>query len=149
MLLASPHCCVLEVLRALVGCEGQQHHPLIGVAEEWRHAVLAHVGGHGEGVDVKSLKEALGIHFGGVANVAALGVGDYHHVGIIGADVGHSVFKGLVALHALHLIEGQIGLEGYGVLRGGVDYGLVEGQQVAAKAGWHLAEVGVEAHAQE
>ena len=102
--------CELEVVAALVACEGEQHHPLVLVAQEGRHAVLAHVGCHGKRVDVILLEEGACIHGACVAYVAALGIGYDEVVGIVLLKIGHGLLEGHDALHAEGLVEGQVGL---------------------------------------
>lgn len=119
----------LEVLAALVGGEGQNHGPFVGEFEEGLDRVLAHVGGEGDGVDAVTLEEGLGVHAGGVADVAAFGVGNKEHFGVGAFDVGAGAFKGFDALGAKGLVEGKIRLVGHGKGGGGVDNGAVEGEE--------------------
>ena len=63
----------LEVVRAFVRVQCQEDDPRVVIAEERRHAVLAHVGGHGDGIHLQVFEERAGIHGRGVADVAALG----------------------------------------------------------------------------
>ena len=143
----------LEVLRALVGCEGQHHCPLALEAEEGSHAVLAHVGSHRDGIDTGTLEEGLGIHAGGVADVAALCVGDDELVGILLADIFHGFLKHAHALGAHSLVEGEVGLVGHAVALGGVDDCLVEFEDafcaLVGQSLGHLGRIGIEPHAQE
>ena len=94
--------------------------------DERRHAVLAHIGRHGEGIDVIFFEERAGIHLAGVAYVAPLGVGNDELVGIVLLQVLHRLLERHEAFHASRLIEGEIRLEGYAIGRGGVDDGAIE-----------------------
>ena len=64
----------LEIVAALVGGEGQEDDPTIGVIEEGGDGVFAHVGGDGKGVDARLAEESAGIHGRSVADIAALGI---------------------------------------------------------------------------
>ena len=52
----------LEVVRTLVACERQENHPLAFILEEGSHRVFAHVGSHGERIDIHFFEEATRIH---------------------------------------------------------------------------------------
>lgn len=84
----------LKIGAALVGGQGQYDAPLARKGEEWAHGVFAHVGGEGDGVGAEGFKHSAGVGGGGIADVAALGVGDDK---VFGADVGDGIGKGAPA----------------------------------------------------
>lgn len=51
--------CELEVVTAFVACQCQDDRPLVFVFKERGEAVLAHVGSHGEGIDIEVSKNDL------------------------------------------------------------------------------------------
>ena len=144
--------CELEVVAALVACEGEQHHPLVLVAQERRYAVLAHVGSHGKRVDVILLEEGACIHGACVAYVAALGIGYDEVVGIVLLKIGHGLLEGHDALHTERLIESQVGLVCHTVGGCCVDNLLVEGEDgviLLQQVLRNLLRVCVETYAEE
>ena len=116
----------LEVVAALIACEGEQYDPFALVAEERSHAVLAHVGGHGEGIDVEVFEKGARVHGARVADVATLGVGNDEVIGMVLANVRDCLLEGLPSLAAEALVESEVGLIGHAIGGGGVDNGLVE-----------------------
>ena len=69
----------LEVEGPLVGGQRQEDDPLALDGQERLHTVGTHIGGHGDGVEVEvafGVEEGTGIALAGVADVAALGVGN-------------------------------------------------------------------------
>ena len=116
----------LEVMRALVGGQGKANHPLALIAEKRFQGVLSHVGSHGDGIDVEMLKERTGIKRRGVANVAALGIGDDELIGILLANVADSLLEGNSTFYAKLLVESEIRLVGDAIGFSGIDNGLVE-----------------------
>ena len=116
----------LKIQGAFVARGGEEDDPLAGIVQERGDAVLAHVGSHGEGVHIEFFKERAGIHGGGVADVAALGVGNDEMVGMIGANVFHSADEGLPTFQTAAFIEGEVGLETHAIGRGGVNDGAVK-----------------------
>ena len=142
----------LEVVAALVGCEGEEDDPFAWILEEGCDAVFAHVGSHGEGVEVHLLEEGAGIHGAGVAYVASFGVSYDEVVGIVVVEVCYGLVEGDPSFHSHALVEGKVGLVGYAVWGCGVYDGLVEGEDgvfFVEEVGWYLLDVCVEADAEE
>ena len=77
----------LEVVASLVAGKCKQDDPFAFIAQEGSNTVLAHIGGNGYGVHVDFFKERAGIHGTGVADVAALGVGDNHLLGVVLVEI--------------------------------------------------------------
>ncbi len=123
MLSAFPH-----VVATLVGSECQENHPFAWILEEWCHAVLAHVGSNGEGIEVDFLEEGAGIHRAGVADVATFGIRDDEVLGIVLVEVRDGLLERNPALHAHALVESEVGLVCHAIGCCGVDDGLVEGE---------------------
>lgn len=146
----------LEIVRALVARQGEQHRPLAGVGEKRRYAVFAHVGRNGQRVHLRAFEEGAGVHGGGVADVAALRVGNDELVGIVCLDVLHRLLKRLPAFDAEAFVESEVGLVGHAVGGGGVDDGFVEREDgfcrrctVVNDVLRHLLQVGIESDAEE
>ena len=145
----------LEVEGPLVGGQRQEDDPLALDGQERLHTVGTHIGGHGDGVEVEvafGVEEGTGIALAGVADVAALGVGNGEDGLAQLVEIVHGELELAQTLDAEGLVEGQIGLVGHTVVDGGIDDGTVEAENavlgVAQMLG-HLGGVGVEADAEE
>ena len=79
-------------------------------------------------------KKCAGIEGGGVADVAALGVGDDELIGVIGPDMGYYFLKGCDARGTEALEKCQVGFVGYAIGCGGVDDCLAEACHALAVA---------------
>ena len=143
----------LEVMAPLVRRQGQQYDPVTFVLQERTDAVLAHVGCHGEGIDLCiALEERAGIHGAGVSDVATLSVGNDEVVGILLVEIVDGALVGLPSFDAVSLVEGQVGLVSHTVGCRGVDDGSVETEQrvvLAEQVLRNLADVGVETDAEK
>ena len=142
----------LEVVATLVGGECQENHPFVWVLEERCHAVLAHVGSNGEGIEVDFLEEGAGIHRAGVADVATFGIRDDEVLGIVLVEVRDGLLKRNPALHAHALVESKVGLVCHAIGCCGVDNRLVEGEDgvfLLQQVLRNLLDVGVETYTQE
>ena len=145
----------LEVEGAFVGGKCQQDNPFAVVDGKWRHGVFAHIGGYGHRVEIEvalGVEEGFGILLRGVANVAALGVGNGKCFVFKAVEVIHSLLELDKAFDAGGFVEGQVGFVGHGVGQGGVDDGLVEKEDAVffvLKVLGHFADVGVESDAEE
>ena len=120
--------CELEVRRAFIRRQGEQHDPLAVVTEERRDAVFAHVGRNGEGVHVGLLEEGASVERRCIADVAAFGVGDQERVRMMLAEVANGLLEGQPAACAGALVEGEVGFIRNGVFGRGVDDGSVESE---------------------
>ena len=81
-----------------------------------------------------------------------LGIGDDEVVGVVGLEVGDGLFVCLVALEAVALVEGEVGLVGHAVVGRSVNDGLIEGEDgilLCQEVSGDLLGVGVEAYAEE
>ena len=116
----------LEVVRTLVAGECQQYHPLAFVGQERRHTVFAHVWGNSKCIEIVGFEEGAGIHLRGVANVAALGIGNDKLFGIVLVEIGHRTFEGQQSLYTQRFVKGKVGLIGHAIGRSGIDNGLVK-----------------------
>ena len=142
----------LEVVRALVACQGEQDDPFPVVVEEGGHAVFSHVRGHRQGVEVHLFKEGTGVHGRRVADVAPLGVSYDELVGVVLFQVGYRLLEGGPAFQPAAFIEGEVRLVGHAVGGRSVDDGLVEGKDgvlFAEQVGGDFLHVCVEADAEE
>jgi hypothetical protein len=115
----------LEVAAALVGSERQHDGPLAGMAEEWGYAVFAHIRRHGDGIATHLLEKCFGVHVAGVANVAALGIGDDQ---VLLADIFYRFVECCPAFWSKCFIKSQVGLVCHAELTGSIDDCLVERQ---------------------
>ena len=139
-------------MAAFVRGECQEDDPLAFVLEERSHAVLAHVGSHREGIEVDFFEEGAGIHRAGVADVAALGIGDDEVLWVVLVEVLDGLLKRNPSLHAHALIESEVGLVCHTIGCGGINNCLVEGKDgvfLLQQMLWNLLDVGVETHTEE
>jgi len=123
--------------------------------EDFRHLLLDFMGSLSGNI---SSKKCTRVELAGVADVAALGAGDDELVGVLLAEVLHRLLEGDPFLHAVCLVEGQIGLVG-----DSVGYRYVDNRFVKFKDGVetlflrctlnevlrHFLQVSVQSHAQE
>ena len=139
-------------MTALVACQGEQDDPFALVAEERSHAVLSHIRSYGERVNVIFAEESAGIHCRCIADVATFCVGNDEVVGVIFLQVVDGLLESHQSLHAESLVESEVGLVSHAVRCGGVDDGLVEGEDgvwTVEQVLWHLFEVGIETYAEK
>ena len=147
---------VLKVLRAGVGGAHQHEQALAragDVGQVGADGIQAHVGGQGDEVGLKvALEVGLGVHLGGLGDVAPLDVRDDRHAG--GLHVVQGLLVGADAVQPQALVVGDLHLEAARHVLGGVHNGLVEPHDVLAggqlrlgKALRQVGKVGVQAHA--
>ena len=122
------------------------------MCEERGYAVFAHVGCHGDGIDVVFVEECACVHVGSIPDVSAFGVGDDEVVGILFLDVAYGLFVSSYSVNTERLVECEVGLVCHAVGCRCVDDGFVELEQrvvhVEQMDGYALG-IGVESHAQE
>jgi hypothetical protein len=145
----------LEVEGTLVGSESEEDDPFAVVGGEGDHRIFTHIRSYGESVEVEVAvwrEESFGILLGGVADVATFGVSDKESFFIERMEVADSELELTEAFDAHGLVEGEVGLVGYGVVDGGIDDGFVELEDAVGLGGevtGHLVEVGIEADTEE
>ncbi len=142
----------LEVVRALVACQGKQDDPFVFVFQERSDGIFSHVRSYGEGVDVHLLEERAGIHGRRVANISAFGIGDDELVGVVLLDVPDGFVKSFPTFQTIAFVEGQVGLIGHAIRGCGIDDSAVEGEDgilLLQEMGRDFFKVGVQPDAQE
>jgi len=65
-----------EIARTHIGGESQKDGPFILVFEEGADAVLAHIGGDGDGIEWEGFEEGTGVLCRGIADISTFGIGD-------------------------------------------------------------------------
>ena len=147
---------ILKVLGAGVGGAHQYEHALALLFHK-RHigldGIQAHVGGQGDEVGLEiALEVSLGVHLGGLGDVAALDVGNHRHAG--GLHVVQGLLVGVQAVQTQALVVSNLHLEAACHRLGGVHNGLVEAHDVLTgselslgKALRQIGKIGVQSHA--
>ena len=116
----------LKILAARIAGERQHNYPLSRITQERFHAVFAHIGCHGQRIYGIGFEKRFGIARTGIADVAALGIGDDEMVRTVHLQIVDGAFKGLQSLEPVALIKSQVGFVGHTKRCRCIDDGLVE-----------------------
>ena len=111
---------------ALIRGKSKNDSPFALILKEGTHRVLAHVWSKSHRIEIHCLVKGAGIHGGRIAYVAALGVGNYELVGIIGTYIAYGSVKHSETIGSESFVECKIRLIGNTIGCGSIDYSLVE-----------------------
>ena len=122
---------ILDIFRTLVGGADEHEHALAVILDIGKirgQAVEAHIRAQRDEVGLELTGEVrLGVHLGGLGDVAALDVGDDD--GLLLAQVGEGAAVGAQAGHAVCFVVGDLHLVAGTHVQCAVNDGLVEGEQ--------------------